>query len=188
MTMLAPLPSVEAYRRDAVSIEDGAGLDDAITAAWLESATRLERAAMTRGSERERLLSGLLAQHGVVTFPASQISTTALVSAVMSMASDMEDQALFRMAHSVLSTLLIILPESEHLLRGRVIAQQGRLARHLGDLAASIRYYKEVEQLATESSLAELNGRAWVGLGILAQVRGDFPESRRRFKAVIELE
>ena len=60
--MLAPLPSVEAYRRDAVSIEDGAGLDDAITAAWLESATRLERAAMTRGSERERLLSGLLAQ------------------------------------------------------------------------------------------------------------------------------
>ncbi|PYP65089.1 MAG: hypothetical protein DMD26_12295, partial [Gemmatimonadetes bacterium] len=92
MTMLAPLPSVEAYRRDAVSIEDGAGLDDAIAAAWLESATRLERAAMTRGSERERLLSGLLAQHGVVTFPASQISTTALVSAVMSMASDMEDQ------------------------------------------------------------------------------------------------
>ena len=129
--MLAPLPSVEAYRRDAVSIEDGAGLDDAITAAWLESATRLERAAMTRGSERERLLSGLLAQHGVVTFPASQISTTALVSAVMSMASDMEDQTFFRVAHSVLSTLLIILPESEHLLRGRVIAQQGRLARHL---------------------------------------------------------
>src|SRR2546423_12034224 len=188
MTMLAPLPSVEAYRRDAVSIEDGAGLDDAITAAWLESATRLERAAMTRGSERERLLSGLLAQHGVVTFPASQISTTAVVSAVMSMASDMEDQALFRMAHSVLSTLLIILPESEHLLRGRVIAQQGRLARHLGDLGAASRYYEEVDRLGAEQSLAELKGRAWVGLGILAQFRGDFPEARRRFSSVLELD
>ena len=79
--MLAPLPSLEAYRRDAVSIEDGAGLDDAVTAAWLESTTRLERAAMTQGTERERLLSGFLAQHGVVTFPASQISATALVAA-----------------------------------------------------------------------------------------------------------
>src|SRR5205814_5707295 len=139
---------------------DGDALDHAVAAAWLESATRLERAAMTHGSERERLLIGLLAQHGVVTFPATEISSTALVSAVMSMATEMEDESFFRVAHSVLSTLLIVLPESEQLLRGRVIAQQGRLARHLGDLAASIRYYKEVEQLATESSLAELNGRA----------------------------
>src|SRR5438105_7225830 len=143
---------------------------------------------MTRGSERERLLSGLLAQHGVVTFPASQISTTALVSAVMSMASDMEDQSIFRVAHSVLSTLLVILPETERLLRGRVIAQLGRLARHLGDLGASVGYYQEVEQLGIEAGLPELTGRAWVGLGILAQVRGDFPESRRRFHGVIELE
>ena len=44
--MLAPLPSVEAFRRDAVS--DGVELDDGVAAGWLESATRLERAAMTR--------------------------------------------------------------------------------------------------------------------------------------------
>ena len=186
--MLAPLPSLEAYRRDAVSIEDGAGLDDAVVAAWLESTTRLERAAMTQGAERERLLSGFLAQHGVVTFPASEISATALTAAVTSMASDMEDQAFLRVAHSVLSTLLIILPESEHLLRGRVIAQQARLARHLGDLGASCRYYEEVECLGTDQNLLELNGRAWVGLGILAQMRGDFPEARRRFQSVLELQ
>ena len=53
--MLAPLPSVEAFRRDAVS--DGVELDDGVAASWLESATRLERAAMTRGPERERLLA-----------------------------------------------------------------------------------------------------------------------------------
>lgn len=185
--MLAPLPSLEAYRRDAVSIEDGAGLDDAVVAAWLESTTRLERAAMTQGAERERLLSGFLAQHGVVTFPASEISATALVAAVMSMASEMEDQTFFRVAHSVLSTLLIILPESEHLLRGRVIAQQARLARHLGDLGAAGRYYDEVNQISIDQNLVELKGRAWVGFGILAQLRGDFPEARRRFHAVLEL-
>src|SRR5262249_6040381 len=32
-----------------------------------------------------------------------------------------------------------------------------------------------------------LVGRAWVGQGLLAHTRGDFPETRRRFQAVIEL-
>src|SRR5206468_714157 len=152
--MLAPLPSVEAFRRDAVS--DGVELDDGVAAGWLESATRLERAAMTRGQERERLLAGLLAQHGVVAFRDSAISPTAVISAVTAIAAEMEDQAFFRLGHSILSTLLLILPESQVLLRGRVIAIQGRLARHLGETPASIRYYQEVERLGSECSLPEL--------------------------------
>jgi tetratricopeptide (TPR) repeat protein len=186
MTMLAPLPSVEAFRRDAVS--DGVELDDGVAAGWLESATRLERAAMTRGPERERLLTGLLAQHGVVTFRDSATSPIAVVSAVASVATEMEDQAFFRLAHSMLSTLLIVLPETEVLLRGRVIAHQGRLARHLGDLRSAACYYEEVDRLGSEQNLAELTGRAWVGYGILAQLRGDFPEARRRFGDAIALE
>jgi len=183
--MLAPLPSVEAFRRDAVS--DGVELDDGVAASWLESATRLERAAMTRGSERERLLAGLLAQHGVVTFKDSATSPTAVVSAVMTLASEIEDHTFFRLAHSVVSTLLIVVPESETLLRGRIIARLALLARHLGNVVAANRYYNEVEQLGSGFDLPELTGRAWTGLGILAQLRGDFPESRRRFNAVIAL-
>jgi tetratricopeptide (TPR) repeat protein len=185
MAMLAPLPSVEAFRRDAVA--DGVELDDGVAASWLESATRLERAAMTRGPERDRLLAGLLAQHGVVTFKDSATSPTALVSAVMTMASEMEDNTFFRLAHGVVSTLLIVVPENEVLLRGRIIARLALLARHLGNVAAANRYYNEVEQLGSEFGLPELTGRAWTGLGILAQLRGDFPESRRRFNAVIAL-
>jgi tetratricopeptide (TPR) repeat protein len=186
MTMLAPLPSIEAFRRDAVS--DGVELDDGVAAGWLESAIRLERAAMTRGAERDRLLAGLLAQHGVVKFKDSAISPTALTAAVVSVAAAMEDQAFFRLAHSVLSTLLIVLPESEVLLRGRVIAHNGRLARHIGDLRSAGSYYEEVDRLGSEQKLAELTGRAWVGYGILAQLRGDFPEARRRFRDTIALE
>src|SRR5437763_11039590 len=104
--MLAPLPSVEAFRRDAVSI-DGLELDDSVAAAWLESATRLERAAMSRDAERERLLSGLLARHNVVVFPDTPVSITAVFSTIYALAAEMEDQACFRIAHSVLSTLLI---------------------------------------------------------------------------------
>jgi tetratricopeptide (TPR) repeat protein len=187
MTMLAPLPSVEAFRRDAISI-DGAELDDGMAAAWLESATRLERAAMTRGPERERLLGGLLARHDVVVFPDRPVASSAVFSMVTSIAADMEDQACFRLAHSMLSTLLLIIPENEEMLRGRAIALLGRFARHIGDLAASNRYYEQVEEIGVHSGVAELTGRAWVGYGILAQLRGDFPEARRRFNAAIELD
>lgn len=184
--MLAPLPSVEAFRRDAVSM-DGVELDDGIAASWLESATRLERAAMTRGAERERLLAGLLAQHDVMTFRDSPISPAAVFSTVTELAAEMEDQTCFRTSHSVLSTLLMLLPDGEILLRGRVISKQARLARHLGEPLASARYYGEVERLGAEHSLPELTGRAWQGFGILARFRGDFPEARQRFLAVIDL-
>jgi tetratricopeptide (TPR) repeat protein len=185
--MLAPLPSIEAFRRDAVSI-DGADLDDGLAASWLESAIRLERAAMTRDAERERFLSGLLAQHDVMAFPDSPVSPAAVFSTITTLAADMENEACFRMAHSVLSTLLMVLPDSEIALRGRVVAQQGRLARHLGEREAASRYYTEVERLGAEHRLPDLTGRAWVGLGILAHLRGDFPEARRRFLATIDLE
>ena len=99
--MLAPLPSVEAFRRDAVS-PDSIDLDDGIIASWLESATRLERAAMTSGPARERLLSGLLARHDVVAFPDAPLSHTAVFSTITDLAAEMEDQTCFRLSHSVL--------------------------------------------------------------------------------------
>ncbi|HKN69399.1 MAG TPA: hypothetical protein VJW73_24130, partial [Gemmatimonadaceae bacterium] len=90
--------------------------------------------------------------------------------------------------HSVLSTLLLVLPDAEVALRGRVIAQQARVARHLGEREAAGRYYEQVELLGVEHQLPDLIGRAWYGFGLLAHTRGDFPEGRRRFHAVIELE
>lgn len=185
--MLAPLPSVEAFRRDAVS-PDSIDLDDGILSSWLESAARLERAAMTSGPTRERLLLGLLARHDVVAFPDAPLSHAAVFSTITDLAAEMEDQTCFRLAHSVLASLLLILPEGEALLRGRVIAQQARLARHLGERAAAARYYEQVESLGTEHASSELIGRAWFGFGLLAQHRGDFPEARRRFHAIIELD
>jgi tetratricopeptide (TPR) repeat protein len=143
---------------------------------------------MTRGAERERLLSSLLAQHDVVVFPDSPVSAEAVFALVTDLANEMEDHACFRMAHSMLATLLIVLPQNEIAFRGRVIAQQGRLARHLADRTSAAQYYEEAERLGSEHALPDVTSRAWVGIGILARLRGDFPEARRRFHAVVALE
>jgi tetratricopeptide (TPR) repeat protein len=184
--MLAPLSSLEAYRRDAVTV-DGAAVDDATAASWLESATRLERAAAAHGPERDRLLNGLLAQLGVVPFPATSVSAETLASTVSAVAVDMEDQTFFRLAHNVLTSLLLVVAESEVAVRGRVIFQQGRIARHLGDLARAKRCYDVLEEMGTEHALPELMARAWIGYGVLAHTRGDYPEARRRFQSVVDL-
>jgi len=184
--MLAPLSSLEAFRRDAVTL-DGAGMDDATVATWLESATRLERAAMARGVERDRLLVGLLAQHRVVPFPATPVSAETVASTVGMVAKEMEDQAYLRLAHSTLASLLIVVPDEAVLVRGRVLAQQGRIVRRLGEIEAAKRYYAAVSQLGEEHNLPELVGRAWAGFGVLAQTRGDYPEARRLFTSVVDL-
>lgn len=185
--MLAPLSSLEAYRRDAVTV-DGDGVDDATAASWLESATRLERAAAAQGAERDRLLAGLLSQLGVVPFPATTVSSETLASTIGTVATAMEDQTFFRLANNLLTSLLLIVREQDVLVRGRIVAHKGRLARNLGDLARSKQCYELVEQMGAEHGLPELTARAWNGYGVLAHTRGDYPESRRRYQAVLELE
>src|SRR5262249_19350148 len=137
--------------------------------------------------DRERMLTGFLAQHGVVPFPSTGVSAETLASAVIALAGELEDNAYFRLAHCVLTSLLLLMPKGDIPLRGRIVAQQGRIARHLGEFAAAARYYQAVEALGQEHALPDLVGRAWVGQGLLAHTRGDFPETRRRFQAVIEL-
>jgi tetratricopeptide (TPR) repeat protein len=186
LPMLAPLSSLEAYRRDAITI-DGDGVDDATAASWLESATRLERAAAARGPERDRLLAGLLSQLGVVPFPATVVSAETLASTVGAVATAMEDQTFFRLSNNLLTSLLLIVPDEQVLIRGRIVAHQARLARNLGDLAHSKHCYELVEQMGAEHGLPELTARAWNGYGVLAHTRGDYPESRRRYQSVVEL-
>src|SRR5690348_365010 len=107
--MLAPLSSLEAYRRDAVAT-DGVGPDDDTAASWLEAASRIERAAMVKGPERERLLASFLVQRGVVPFQATPVAVEAVVAAVVSMVRSMEDSAYFRLAYTLLSSVSLLVP------------------------------------------------------------------------------
>jgi hypothetical protein len=184
--MLAPLSSLEAYRRDAVAT-DGVGPDDSTAASWLEAASRIEHAAMVKGAERERLLASFLVQRGVVAFQATPVAVEAVVAAVVSIVRSMEDSAYFRMAYSTLSALCLVIPEEAVLTRGQVMVHKGRMARHLAEVETAAQLYRLVEEMGCEHNLPDLTGRAWNGLGVLAEYRGDFPEARRRFTAILEL-
>jgi tetratricopeptide (TPR) repeat protein len=185
--MLAPLPPLEAFRRDA-GRKIGGMPSDAKAAAWLESTMRLQRAAMVRGEERERLIIGFLAQHNVVAFPSARMSPHTLLAAVMPLAAAMEDAAFFRLSHSMLSLLLVLIPTEEILARGRILLKVARIARQVGEHDAALAYFRSTEELGHRHNFPELTAGAWTGLGILAELRGDFPEARRLLGAVLELE
>lgn len=186
--MLAPLPPLEAYRRDTGRRLGLLTSDNRATAAWLESTSRLQRAAMVRGEERERLIAAFLAQQHVVAFPSVRLSHETLVAAVVPLATAMEDAAYFRLAHTILSLLLVLIPEDDALSRGRILFHVARIARQIGENEAALSYFRMTEHLGREHKLPELLGRAWQGLGIMAQLRGDFPEARRLLGAILELE
>jgi hypothetical protein len=147
--MLAPLSSLEAYRRDAAGT-DGVGPDDSTAASWLEAASRIEHAAMVKGAERERLLASFLVQRGVVPFQATPVAVEAVVAAVVSIVRSMEDSAYFRLAYTLLSSVSLVIPTDSVLTLGQIIAHQGRIARLLGESETARELYLSIEQLGNE--------------------------------------
>jgi tetratricopeptide (TPR) repeat protein len=87
--------------------------------------------------------------------------------------------------------VLMLLPADDALGRGRVVAQQARIARQLGEHAVAKERYEAAEAasqdcLTDASAAGELRARAWVGYGLLAHFRGNIPEARTWFRKVLE--
>lgn len=68
---------------------------------------------------------------------------------------------------------------------GRVLAQRARVARKADAPEVARTLYGRVRRLGRTARNAELLARAHVGLGVLAQYRGNFPEARRRYEAAV---
>ena len=68
---------------------------------------------------------------------------------------------------------------------GRVLAQRARVARKADAPEVARRLYGRVRRLGKMKQNAELLARAHVGLGVLAQYRGNLPEARRRYEAAV---
>jgi len=77
---------------------------------------------------------------------------------------------------------------AEFRLQGRLVAQQARVFRKISELDISLELYQEVEQLAEIDNDVELRARGALGRGVIARVRGNYPEARRRFLSILEYE
>ena len=183
--MLIALPPIRAYRADTAAAPHAELPDDA---SWLTLATQLSRAARVTGDSQIALLADLARDAGQAV-PADERELRDLACAVgVRAATAMEDGARFHLAFTVLSGVLVLLDENAVRDRGLVLAQQGRIARQLGEQDEARRRYELVESLGEEFDVDELRARAWIGYGVLAEVRGNYPDVRKWSSRVLTLE
>lgn len=196
--MLIPLSALAAFRQDLASRPDGATAADS---RWLQVVTLLQSATDVPAPARRGILDvaadladpDAAAPDGTpLPFPLTIRATLPpVVELALRAASAMEDAARFQLAYATYDAVLrLIVAEladerARAEVQGVVLCLQGRVARQLGDSAVAAQHYRDAERVGRAGRLRGVEARAWVGLGLLAQVRGNHPEARRWFTQVL---
>jgi tetratricopeptide (TPR) repeat protein len=170
-------PPLEAYRRDAARLGDGRtfGPDDG---AWVAAAMLLQRYVEGPASGRTTIaaeLARFLAPDDALTFP----------EAGLRLAAQIDRAGALHLAASWLNLLDRVLPPSAPLVTGRTRAQRASVARKLGALDAAHALYADAESIGETHGEPELSARAWIGYGVLAHMRGNYPDARRWYRAAL---
>ncbi len=110
-----------------------------------------------------------------------------LVIAMRAVVEDMETAGAFALAYASLHGLLGAFGTriSDHT-RGGVFVQQGRAVRQMGltDLARS--FYQDAMDAGQACQSLDLLSRAYIGFGVLAITRGNYPEAREHFQRSLD--
>ncbi|HEX6536375.1 MAG TPA: hypothetical protein VF041_17420 [Gemmatimonadaceae bacterium] len=96
-----------------------------------------------------------------------------------------EDVAAFRLAYCTLGSLRRALPDAGPRIASMLLVRQGRVVRQLGDEVTAAEHYALAESLARMARDRRLRLEARLGTGVLANVRGNYPEARRIFRQVL---
>lgn len=186
--MSAQLSPVEAYRRDLARQGRTAPFGDEDDG-WILLAHVLGRRALSGAVDEEVPAD----ESSALRRLAASVAKAATVgdeqaAAVMDAAARMESAGALLLAASALGSLTRILDDGTRpLVLGRAIAQWARVERMLGgsDVAADL--YRRASALGTRARAPDLRVRADLGLGVLARMRGNYPEARRRFRRALAL-
>jgi len=170
-------------------------------ATWLAFGTMLERAVRLPAGERLAYLrtgAAVLAEGlaptpvtreiaGLATGLASEArALPALCSAVMAVAGDAENAGAFALATIMLDYAKIIAGGAEVRLQGRLMWQQARIFRKIGELDLAVSLFDDVGALGEKHGDRELVALAHLGKGIVARIRGNYPLARTEFLATLE--
>jgi tetratricopeptide (TPR) repeat protein len=192
---------LDAYRADLTNAGKETFL--AWDALWLQFGAVLQRAHELESAQRQSyLVAGIeaLLDHEweapvgeaierfvrVTEDDESSEAQTALCALALLVANDAEDAGAFAVATTLLDLTRALVGVAEFRLQGRLLSQQARILRKISELDVSLELYQEVEQLAGIDNDAELRARAAMGRAVIARIRGNYPEARRHFFAVLE--
>jgi tetratricopeptide (TPR) repeat protein len=151
-------------------------------------ATLLEQAALLHGPGRAELVrdSIELAEQSL----GERELTRAVVNywgggdrgsyeAVLILAQHADEAGALHLARAMLDALLEADDSLTLVQQGRIIARRARVDGKLGDIDTAVDQYKRVAKMGTQTGSAELKALAFVGLGALAQMRGNYPQLER---------
>ena len=201
--MSVPLPPLEAYRRDVerratkepFGESDGAWVVLA-TALWQQAqrpalaaappdAPRPARAAVSPlvplGAAGSAPHEGLLWRVLDRGWVGGDVDATVLD--VLAVAASIEDAGALLLAQTVLTALArVVASRASTLTCGRVIAQRARVERQLGHFDVADDLYVDAGRLGATAGVPDLQVRSDLGRGVLARIRGNYPEARRLFR------
>jgi hypothetical protein len=186
---------VDAYRADLSNAAKSEFSDRDAT--WLAFGTVLQRAVSLTGDHRASYLQSAsvavagASQTAAVQEPLAELardgsSQGALCAMVLVLASEAEEGGAFALATAMLDFARILIAATNARLQGRLLAQQARILRKIGEDDLAHELLNQVEELGAAHGEGELIARAHLGKGILARVRGNYPDARREFQAVLE--
>jgi hypothetical protein len=186
---------VDAYRADLSNAAKSEFSDRDAT--WLAFGTVLQRAVSLQGVDRAAYLRsaseavtgasqtiGLKEPLALLARDGS--SPDALCAVVLGLASEAEEGGAYALATAMLDFARILIGVENVRLQGRLLGQQARILRKIGEDDLSHELLNQVEELGTTHGDGELVARAHLGKGILARIRGNYPDARREFQAVLE--
>jgi tetratricopeptide (TPR) repeat protein len=100
-------------------------------------------------------------------------------------AHDAEQRGALHQAFTMLGALDVMREAMGTLEQGRVLAQRARIARKADAPEVAHTLYLAVKRLGRAAHSPELLARAYVGFGVLAQVRGNYPAARRNYASAV---
>jgi tetratricopeptide (TPR) repeat protein len=182
-----------AYRRDLRGTGASTfGPDDGVwlaVAALVARAARLGRTGACYLDEAAALAAQWLSARLRPLRPAHDPDTGAALSsiaAVRALAEAVEEAGALYLADSLVEAACE-LADVEPIDRGRLGAQRGRIARKLGRIERAERLFRETRRRGARLDSDELRVRGWIGLGSIAQVRGNYPELHRWSRRAVAL-
>lgn len=110
-------------------------------------------------------------------------ATADALAAVQQVVAEQEQAGAFLLAFSTLAALRVaIAPVLDARGQGLLLAQQGRVARQLGALTTAAELYDSAVRMARAARAPDVAARALIGSGVLASMRGNYPQARDFFR------